>query len=64
MLSSEGYADYNSGRKVRSWTRFLHTGEALGPLGQFVAGLASLGGAMLVWTGISLAIRRFFGKCQ
>jgi uncharacterized iron-regulated membrane protein len=64
VLSSEGYADYNRGRKVRSWTRFLHTGEALGPVGQFVAGLASLGGAVLVWTGVSLALRRFFGNSQ
>ena len=59
VLKREGYADYNAGRKVRSWTRFLHTGEALGPGGQAVAGAASLGGVVLVWTGFALAIRRF-----
>jgi uncharacterized iron-regulated membrane protein len=62
VTKRETYADFNAGRKVRSWTRFLHTGEALGPVGQFVAGLASLGGLILVWTGFALAIRRFFGR--
>jgi len=58
VLKRESYADYNTGRKVRTWMRFLHTGEALGFTGKLVAGLASLGGAVLVWTGISLAVRR------
>ncbi|HTD65944.1 MAG TPA: PepSY-associated TM helix domain-containing protein, partial [Candidatus Limnocylindria bacterium] len=30
VLRAEKYSDYNLGRRVRSWTRFLHTGEALG----------------------------------
>lgn len=62
ILRAEKYADYNLGRQVRSWTRFLHTGEALGPVGQFVAGLASLGGVVLVYTGFALAIRRFLRR--
>jgi uncharacterized iron-regulated membrane protein len=62
VLRAEKYSDYNLGRKVRSWTRFLHTGEALGPIGQFVAGLASLGGVVLVYTGFALAIRRFLRR--
>jgi uncharacterized iron-regulated membrane protein len=60
VLRRETFGDYNLGRKVRSWTRFLHTGEALGPVGQAVAGTASLGGVVLVWTGLALACRRFF----
>lgn len=64
VLRAERYSDYNTGRRVRSWTRFLHTGEALGPLGQFVAGVASLGGAVLVYTGFALAIRRFLRRKQ
>jgi uncharacterized iron-regulated membrane protein len=60
VLREESYADLNTGLKVRRWTRFLHTGEALGPVGQGVAGLASLGGVFLVWTGFALAWRRFF----
>jgi len=59
VLRAERYADYNLGRRVRSWTRFLHTGEALGPVGQLVAGLASLGGIVLFYTGLALAVRRF-----
>jgi sulfite reductase (NADPH) flavoprotein alpha-component len=39
--------------------RGLHTGEALGFPGQTVAGLASLGGCFLVWTGFAMAWRRF-----
>ena len=39
--------------------RGLHTGEALGFAGQTVAGLASLGGCFLVWTGFAMAWRRF-----
>ena len=42
----------------RVWNRFVHTGEAGGLPGQIVAALASLGGSLLVWTGLSLAIRR------
>jgi len=62
VLRKEGYADQNLGRQVRSWTRFLHTGEALGTVGKAVAGLASGAAALLVWTGFALAWRRFFPK--
>jgi uncharacterized iron-regulated membrane protein len=62
VLRRDGFADQNLGRQVRSWTRFLHTGEALGPLGQLVAGLASVGGCVLMYTGFALAWRRFFGR--
>lgn len=61
LLRQDGYADLSAARKARAWTRYLHTGEALGPLGQFVAGLASLGGLFLVYTGFALTWRRFFG---
>ena len=64
VAKQEGYADFNSGRKLRTWLRFLHTGEALGWLGQLVAAIASLGGAVLVWTGFALAWRRFFPRRQ
>jgi uncharacterized iron-regulated membrane protein len=62
VVRKEGFADYNSGRKLRTWLRFLHTGEALGWPGQLVAAIASLGGAVLVWTGFALAWRRFFPR--
>ena len=54
----ESFQTQTAGRRLRSITRFLHTGEVLGLAGQTVAGLASLGGVFLVWTGIALAIRR------
>jgi uncharacterized iron-regulated membrane protein len=62
ILRREGFTDQTLGRQVRSWTRFLHTGEALGPVGQLVAGLACLGGCFLVYTGFALSWRRFFGR--
>jgi uncharacterized iron-regulated membrane protein/flavodoxin len=55
----EPYAAASTGRKLRVWVRGLHTGEALGLVGQTVAGLASLGGCFLVWTGLAMAWRRF-----
>ncbi|HWN96903.1 MAG TPA: PepSY-associated TM helix domain-containing protein, partial [Methylomirabilota bacterium] len=62
VLRAETYADYNTGRRIRSWMRFLHTGEALGPVAQFIAGLASLGGVVLTYTGLALAWRRFLRR--
>jgi len=60
ILQREGFSDQNLGRQVRSWTRFLHTGEALGVAGKAAAGLASAGALLLVWTGFALTWRRFF----
>ncbi len=62
ILKWEGYQNYNTGRKIRSWIRGLHTGEAGGIVGQTLAGLASLGGAFLVYTGLALSWNRFFAK--
>jgi uncharacterized iron-regulated membrane protein/flavodoxin len=59
IVKWEPYAGASVGRKLRIWTRGLHTGEALGFAGQTVAGLASLGGCFLVWTGFAMAWRRF-----
>ena len=56
----EPASNNSAGRRLRSWLRFAHTGEVYGVVGQTVAGLASLGAVFLVYTGISLAWRRFF----
>ena len=48
----------SSGQKARRFLRFVHTGEIYGFIGQTIAGLASLASVVLVYTGISLAIRR------
>lgn len=61
-LQREAFADGSLGRRVRSWIRFLHTGEAFGWLGQLIAALASLGACFLVYTGFALSWRRFFLK--
>ena len=56
----EPASNNTAGRRLRSWLRFAHTGEVYGLMGQTVAGLVSLGGAFLVFTGLSLAWRRFY----
>ena len=44
----------------RVQTLRTHTGEALGIVGQTIAGLGSMVGVVLVWTGIALALRRLW----
>ncbi len=61
-VRTEPFSSLSTGRQIRTWTRFLHTGEALGPVGQFIAGVASLGGCFLVYTGVALSWRRFFHR--
>jgi uncharacterized iron-regulated membrane protein len=56
----EPFSSYTRGRQLRSILRFAHTGEVLGIAGQTIAGLVSIGGAVLVVTGLGLAIRRLF----
>jgi uncharacterized iron-regulated membrane protein len=58
----EPFEAQSPGRRLRSWSRFTHTGEYYGLIGQTIAGLASGGAVVLVWTGLSLAYRRFFGR--
>jgi uncharacterized iron-regulated membrane protein/flavodoxin len=59
VVKWEPYSSSSPGRKLRTYFRGLHTGEALGFVGQTIAGLASLGGCFLVWTGFAMAWRRF-----
>ena len=59
VLEHEKFSSYGRGRQWRMWLRFIHTGEALGIAGQTIAGIASLGDAVLVWTGLALTWRRF-----
>jgi uncharacterized iron-regulated membrane protein len=55
----EPFSSYTRGRQLRTLLRFAHTGEVAGIFGQTIAGLASAGSAVLVWTGLALAWRRF-----
>jgi uncharacterized iron-regulated membrane protein len=58
VISYEDFSTLSTGRRIRNVMRFAHTGEVLGIPGQTIAGLVSLGGVVLVWTGIALALRR------
>jgi len=58
VLRFEPYEEVSRGQKWRGWARFAHTGELGGLTGQVLAGAASAGAAVLVWTGMSLALRR------
>ena len=53
------YGERNAAVQLRSWFRFTHTGETGGIVGQIIGLIACIGGAFLVWTGFSLAFRRF-----
>ena len=59
VVKWEPFASGSPGRRLRTILRFAHTGEVLGIPGQTIAGIASAGGAMLVYTGLALALRRF-----
>ncbi len=60
VTRAEDFSSLTAGRRLRSWLRFAHTGEIYGLIGQTVAGLASAGGAVLVYTGVALALRRLW----
>jgi len=57
-VRQETFSSYNSGRRLRTWARFSHTGEAAGFLGQSIAALAAGAASLLVFTGITLSIKR------
>jgi uncharacterized iron-regulated membrane protein len=59
VVSFEAFSDQSLGRRLRSISRFAHTGEVLGLPGQTIAGLATAGAVVLVWTGVALTLRRF-----
>jgi uncharacterized iron-regulated membrane protein len=58
VIRWDPYRAASGGQKLRGWIRFAHTGELGGVGAQAVAGIACVGGVFLVWTGLSLAIRR------
>ncbi len=60
IRTSETYDDMNSGRRLRTWLRFVHTGEYYGLPGQTIAGAVTAGTVALVYTGIALALRRLW----
>ena len=59
ILKNEGMEAMSTGRKARTWIRWIHTGEAGGLPGQSIAALAAASCVVLVWTGFALSWRRF-----
>jgi uncharacterized iron-regulated membrane protein len=62
VVRFEPYAAQSRGRRLRTWVRWLHTGEAGGVAGQTLAGIACGATVVLIWTGFALSWRRFFGR--
>ena len=62
LIERAGYPTFTRGFKIRRWLRFAHTGEVYGVVGQSIAGVVSLGVAVMVWTGLAMSWRRFFGS--
>ena len=58
IISWEPFSSQSPGRRARTWLRFAHTGEVYGLPGQTFAGIVTGSAAVLVWTGIALAVRR------
>ncbi|MCM2679253.1 PepSY-associated TM helix domain-containing protein [Echinimonas agarilytica] len=59
VLETQSFEQLSDYRKVRSYIRFLHTGEIYGLVGQTLAGIASLLACLLVYTGIMLSWTRW-----
>lgn len=64
IVGHTGYPTFSRGLKIRRWLRFAHTGEVYGVIGQSIAGIVSLGVAVMVWTGLAMSWRRFFGRAS
>lgn len=62
VVRVEPWETQSRGRRLRAWMRWVHTGEAGGPVGQAVALVASAGASLLVWTGLAMAVRRLPGR--
>ena len=59
VIKWEPYSEQNLGRRLRSWIVPVHTGRAVGAPGQLAALLSACAAALLIWTGASMAFRRF-----
>lgn len=64
VVKASTFSGGSLGQRLRAFVRFGHTGEYYGPAGQAVAAFASLGACMLVYTGLSLSIRRLIARLK
>lgn len=58
VLRTSRFAEASLGQRLRAFARFGHTGEYGGWPGQAIATLASFGACVLVYSGLSLSLRR------
>lgn len=58
VLKRTTFSDGSLGQRLRSFVRFGHTGEWGGGVGQLMAAIVSLAACVLVYTGLSLSVRR------
>ena len=58
VVGTESFSDRTPARQVLGYSRWLHTGEALGFWGQTIAGIVSAVAVLMAWTGIALSWRR------
>ena len=59
LIERAGYPTFSRGFQIRRWLRFAHTGEVYGVIGQSIAGVVSLGVAVMIWTGLAMSWRRW-----
>jgi uncharacterized iron-regulated membrane protein len=64
VLRTTTFPDGSLGQRLRAFVRFGHTGEWGGWTGQLIAAIASLGACVLVYTGLSLSIRRLLATLK
>ncbi|NQZ22619.1 MAG: PepSY domain-containing protein [Colwellia sp.] len=58
VVKIKRHSDWSRGDQAWDVARYLHTGEYFGVIGQTIAGLASLAGCFLVYSGFLLSWRR------
>jgi uncharacterized iron-regulated membrane protein len=64
VLRTTRFTNGTMGQRLRSFVRFGHTGEWGGLVGQLIAAVASLAACVLVYTGLSLSIRRLIARLK
>jgi uncharacterized iron-regulated membrane protein len=64
IIQEQTFNQLSNYEQVRSYIRFIHTGEVFGLMGQTLAGLASLLACLLVYTGILLSWVRWKNSQQ
>jgi uncharacterized iron-regulated membrane protein len=64
LVQEQKFEQLSTYSKLRSYIRFLHTGEFFGLFGQTIASIASLLACLLVYTGVILSWRRWRNSRQ